>query len=97
MAVKDNTVEITINRERCRFSMWDPTGCKKCLELCPHKILSAIPVNEFRDLTMPREKQFIPEKWMIVGTWPILCTSCGICVNACPHSAISVKISASNI
>ena len=35
--------KINIDKEKCNYSMYDPKGCKKCLEICTPKVLATRP------------------------------------------------------
>ena len=85
-------VEISIDEERCRFSMYDPLGCKKCLQVCPEAVFASVPVEEKRDFSLPKEQLFDPVLWMLVIGWPDYCTACRACIESCPYQAISIKI-----
>ena len=80
---------IRIDRERCRYSMYDPQGCKKCLQICPLAILANQPVQK-RDFTIPKDQRLDPTIWKLVVPWEDHCNGCGACVQTCPHSAIMV-------
>lgn len=52
-------VQITIDREKCNYSMYDPLGCKKCLQICSAKVFATRPAQK-RDFTIPREQRVDP-------------------------------------
>ena len=41
-----NGIEITIDRLKCRYSMYDPQGCKKCIRACPVGVFSTRPIEK---------------------------------------------------
>lgn len=82
-------VQIKINYDRCRFSMYDPKGCKKCLQICPQAVLATQPLKR-RDFSIPKEQRVEPMHWKLVVSWDVLCTACNACVETCPEKAISV-------
>jgi len=81
--VKPVAFDIQIDYEKCRYSHWDPTGCKKCIRTCPAVVFGAV-LNE-------RRKYIQPERYKIVVDWPEMCNGCGGCVKVCPHQAIKVQ------
>jgi len=95
--IKTGAVKINIDKGKCRFSMWDPTGCKKCLEICPQAVFSAVPEHEYHDFSIPKDQQWEPQKWILVTTWEPLCSACGLCIKDCPNGAIGIQIDGKNI
>jgi len=85
MTAEAKPVTITIDEEKCRFSLFDPTGCKKCLELCPVVVFGSVPAEE-------RKIGSAPTRYKITKVWEELCNGCGACVSACPNEAITVRI-----
>ncbi len=77
-------VRIDIDRQRCRFAMFDPTGCKRCLEVCPTALFGVVPAQK-------RIPGAAPISYRIEVTWPEQCIGCGACINACPHDAIRIQ------
>ena len=61
-------VEITIDKEKCNYSMYDPLGCKKCLQICSAKVFATRPAQK-RDFSIPREQRVdpIPAKYLFKG------------------------------
>lgn len=51
-AIASNGAAITINRKKCNYSMYDPTGCKKCLQICPAGVFCTRPIEK-RDYSIP--------------------------------------------
>ena len=86
--VRPVSFDIQIDREKCRYSHWDPTGCKKCIQSCPAVVFGA-PINE-------RRKKVQPQRYKLVVLWPEMCTGCGGCVRMCPHEAIRVQAVGTN-
>lgn len=82
-------VEIAVDEEKCRFSLYDPTGCKRCLEVCPLAIFATRPIQK-RDFSVPKEQRVDPTIWMMVTPWRDYCDGCGACLRACAHGAITI-------
>ena len=78
-------VEITVDQAKCRFSLFDPRGCKKCLEVCPVVVFGCVPAEE-------RKTSGAPTVYRHTVVWPELCNGCGACVKMCPTQALSVKV-----
>ena len=90
------SVEIAIDRERCRFSMYDPRGCKRCLQICPTAVFASRPIEK-RDFSKPVEQRVDPTVWTLLVTWEDYCNGCGACIRACPHGALSIKFDGSPV
>jgi len=86
-----NGIEIIIDREKCIYSMYDPKGCKKCLQICPPKVFATRP-DQKRDFSGPKETRVDPTKWILVLPWVDLCNLCGACIKECPKDAITIKV-----
>lgn len=84
-------VRILIDRGKCRFSMYDPLGCKVCLQVCPGAIFAARPIHK-RDFSIPKEQRVDPTIWTLVIPWEDHCNGCGACVRACPYGAITIEM-----
>ena len=82
-------VEITIDKDRCRFSLYDPLGCKRCLEVCPVAVFATRPIHK-RDFSVPKEQRVDPTIWILTTTWPDYCDGCGACLRACEQGAITI-------
>jgi len=89
--VGEVSVEIRIDQEKCNFSMYDPTGCKKCLLLCPACVFASRPRDK-RDFSRPREERVDPTIWVLLTPWADYCNGCTGCVRSCPKKAISIEI-----
>jgi ferredoxin len=77
-----NGVEVVIDRKKCNYSMYDPTGCKGVF--CTRPI-------EKRDFLIPPKDRIDPTIWIILATWADWCNGCGACVKECPKGAISIQ------
>ena len=86
-----NGNEITIDRTKCNYSMYDPSGCKKCIQICPLKVFATRPIEK-RDFSIPPKDRIDPTIWILLPTWADWCNGCGACVEVCPKNAITVKI-----
>ena len=85
-----NGVEVIIDRKKCNYSMYDPTGCKKCLQICPVGVFCTRPIVK-RDFSIPPKERIDPTTWIILATWADWCNGCRACVNECPQSAITIQ------
>ena len=88
--IAHNGIEVTIDRNRCNYSMYDPTGCRKCLQICPVKVFSTRPEQK-RDFTVPPAERLDPTRWVLIPTWADWCNGCGACVENCPKEAITIQ------
>ncbi len=86
-----NGVEVVIDRTKCNYSMYDPLGCKKCLQLCPVGVFSTRPIEK-RDFSIPPKERIDPTTWIILATWADWCNGCAACVQECPKGAISIRV-----
>ncbi|MEW6274637.1 MAG: 4Fe-4S dicluster domain-containing protein [Bacillota bacterium] len=89
--IADTGVQIIIDKEKCRYSMYDPTGCKKCLQVCSACVIATRPATK-RDFTIPKEQRVDPAIWILVTPWPDYCTACGNCIKVCEYDAIDVMV-----
>jgi ferredoxin len=83
-------VQIHIDKEKCNYSMYDPKGCKKCLQICPPRVFATRP-NQKRDFSIPKEKRVDPTIWILLTPWEDYCNGCGACVESCPQGAITIQ------
>jgi ferredoxin len=83
-------VKIHIDKEKCNYSMYDPKGCKKCLQICPPRVFATRP-NQKRDFSIPKEKRVDPTIWILLTPWEDYCNGCGVCVESCPQGAITIQ------
>ena len=84
-SIKPTKMKITIDETKCRFSLYDPKGCKKCMEICPVVVFGCVPAEE-------RKVGVAPTIYKITVVWEELCNSCGACVKACPTKAITIEM-----
>jgi ferredoxin len=84
-------IQITIDRKKCNYSMYDPTGCNKCLQLCPVNVFSTRPLEK-RDFTIPPKERIDPTTWVLLPTWGDWCNGCSACVKECPKGAITIQL-----
>jgi len=89
-------VQITIDRKKCNFSMYDPLGCKKCLKICPVNVFATRPIEK-RDFSIPPQERTDPPILVLLPTWADWCNGCGACVKSCPKRAIAIWIGNKNI
>ncbi len=76
-------VQIEVDKNKCP----SPRDCRRCLEICPESVFMTYP----RVHRMPGRKA---RDWVIVPALSSQCTGCMICVEACPHNAITVTFAA---
>ena len=88
--IAKNGVEVIIDRKKCNYSMYDPLGCKKCLQLCPLKVFVTRPLEK-RDYSVPPKDRVDPTIWVLLPTWADYCNGCGACIRECPKDAITIK------
>ena len=88
--ISDN-VQVTIDRKKCNYSMYDPLGCKKCLQICPVNVLATRPRDK-RDFSIPPKERIDPTIWVLLPTWADWCNGCGACIRECPKGAITIEI-----
>ena len=67
--IGQNGVEITIDRNKCNYSMYDPMGCKTCLQICPLMVFATRPVEK-RDFSIPPKERTDPTMWLILLSLP---------------------------
>lgn len=94
--IAHNGIEITIDRKKCNYSMYDPTGCKKCLQICPVNVYATRPIEK-RDFSIPPKERIDPTAWCILPTWADWCNGCGACVRECPKEAITIQFGRQSI
>jgi ferredoxin len=90
-AIAHNGVKIVIDRNKCNYSMYDPTGCKKCLLACPAGVFCTRPLEK-RDYSIPPRERVDPTQWVILATWADWCNGCGACIEECPKDAIAIQL-----
>jgi len=88
--IGQNGIEITIDRNKCNYSMYDPKGCKTCLQTCPLMVFATRPVEK-RDFSIPPKERVDPTDWLILPTWADWCNGCESCVEKCPKGAITIQ------
>ena len=96
MTEYNKAVEIIINWDKCRYSMYDPLGCKKCLQVCGAAVFATRP-DQKRDFSIPKEQRVDPTVWVLRTPWEDYCNGCGACIKACPYNAITIKIDTVNL
>ncbi len=89
-------VQVTINRKKCNFSMYDPKGCQKCLRICPVNVFATRPIEK-RNFAIPPKERLDPTIWVLLPTWADWCNGCGACVQTCPKGAITIQIGKKSI
>ncbi len=82
MAAKDRPIKIIIEKTKCRFSLFDPLGCKKCIEICPVVVFGSVPKD--------RKPGGAPTIYELTLPWEDQCNECGACVQVCPTKAITL-------
>lgn len=95
-AVAHNGVTVTIDRTKCRYSMYDPTGCRKCIVICPVRVFATRPLEK-RDFTIPPKERQDPTIWVLLATWADWCNGCAACINECPHDALEIQFEGKSI
>jgi ferredoxin len=85
-----NGVEVCIDRNKCNYSMYDPTGCKKCIQICPVRVFATRPAEK-RDFSIPPNERIDPTYWVLLPTWADWCNGCAACVEGCPKDAITIQ------
>jgi len=70
--------KIRIDKEKCPC----PQDCAKCMQACPTALFVLYPKK--------REIGKVDTDFELVVPAPSLCTSCGLCVEACPNEAIGI-------
>ena len=88
--IAHNGIEIIIDRKKCNYSMYDPLGCRKCLQICPVNVFATRPMEK-RDFSIPPKERIDPTKWVLLCTWADWCNGCGACVKECPKDAITIQ------
>lgn len=71
--------------------MYDPLGCKRCLQVCGAKVFATRPAQK-RDLSIPPEQRVEPTIWVLLTPRADFCNGCGACVLVCSREAITIKI-----
>ena len=88
--IAKNGIEVTIDRNKCHYSMYDPEGCKKCIQICPVGVFCTRPIEK-RDYSIPPQERVDPTTWVILPTWADWCNGCSACVEECPKDAIRIQ------
>ncbi len=88
--IAHNGIEVVIDRKKCNYSMYDPSGCKKCLQNCSAGVFCTRPIEK-RDYSIPPRDRVDPTEWIILATWADWCNGCGACVEECPTGAITIQ------
>ncbi len=83
MAPETGRIKITVDRTKCRFSLFDPSGCKRCMEICPVVLFGCVPKE--------RKAGSAPTVYALTIVWEELCNGCGACVQVCPTRAITLE------
>jgi ferredoxin len=74
---------ISIDDNKCQ----DPLSCRKCLLVCPTRILglgTSVGPQKYRETD--------PSRFIVRGVRYQFCTMCMKCVDICPHDAIRVSL-----
>lgn len=72
---------IIVDRSKCPENLFD---CLKCMHVCTESVFICSPVEYRR----PDMMEF---KYNLSVGLSSYCTECGMCIDACPNSAISFK------
>ena len=88
--IAHNGIEVRIDRKKCNYSMYDPSGCKKCLTVCPVRVFATRPLEK-RDFSIPLKERLDPTQWALLPTWADWCNGCAACVEECPKKAITIQ------
>jgi len=74
---------INVTDEKCP----DPLGCRKCLLVCPTRVLGLgtnVPQQKFRETD--------PSHFIVRAVRLQVCSMCMKCVEVCPNGAIAVTL-----
>jgi len=63
------------------------TACKKCIEICPKKVLVLSPANKFYHIKCNSSDKGA----VAIRICKVSCIGCGKCVNECPENAITLE------
>jgi NADH-quinone oxidoreductase subunit I len=74
---------INVNDDKCP----DPLACRKCLLVCPTRVLGLgtnVPPKKYRETP--------PANFIVRGVRLQVCTACMKCAEICPNGAIQVTV-----